>query len=569
MNKAVSTFDKLVQTISSDEANDMLSKIQSTVSAVDAKVAGSASASEKAFVVKNRVPASITEEPFLLRLLLRIISFVRSTPVEKIYDDYLIKSLGRDLKRQASTFINIDKNTYTSKFYDSLRDLRKAQMFFSGLLTAYDSEKGKFYMLVSSFIAPSVYESLMAKTDPSDTQMEKQATPNLKANLLRSIDEAFSQLTGEHKAKIYACAKGIEWMKSLCDIPLDKVIFRFDVNSENDVYCSPASIQNEMQMLSSVLASSKRIPEVSLQALFLLCQQDIITGQPENLQEKLSGFLEDAIASLECIHKFVSVIPLMQIIRYVGKDIKWTPLKIDGGEEWFVFFKHAWKERFNEKWGFWASKQQKEELSERMLIFLKQKKLMNLAYTPWKKLTSPVVFKRELSLTFIKTFLTKMYNPKMAGLLKTLVMDGKFYRKENKSEITDAFANLRIQTDLLAEYERLLSPDGEIGDGFAKLKSEKLVGLKFKNTLDMLMRSVETNAKQLSNGVSSALKSMYSVLTGVLTGGKTGIYATIANKREIKGANNREYIEDLEKVCEQVKKALNMLETLEKIESNG
>ena len=59
---------------------------------------------------------------------------------------------------------------------------------------------------------------------------------------------------------------------------------------------------------------------------------------------------------------------------------------------------------------------------------------------------------------------------------------------------------------------------------------------------------------------------MYAILTGIFTGGKKGIYASLTNIDTINGNKTEEYLEKLKKVYEQMASMLNILERLEKIE---
>ena len=124
-------------------------------------------------------------------------------------------------------------------------------------------------MLLSSFVAPMAYEKLMKETNPFSVKIGSEVSGTIRTNFLRKIDGVFYNLTDEEKAEMYKTAQGLEWMRSFCDLPLDKTLLRFSIISDAEIICPTLTIQPEMEILSSILYSKKHIPHNLLKNLFL------------------------------------------------------------------------------------------------------------------------------------------------------------------------------------------------------------------------------------------------------------------------------------------------------------
>lgn len=559
-----STFDKLVKTISTAEAQKMLKSIRDNVGASAYDFENSHTKQESAFSQNLKSHINLAQEPFFLRFIFRIIAFFTSSTVSAVHTKYLLKQLASELKRTAKPYYLPATNVFINDFYQSLKELRRTQLFFSGLLQAYDAEKGEFYIILSSFVSPEIYEALLKKTDPFSHIVTNDPMSNTRANLSRDIDTILGQLTEAQKTVLYDCAKSIEWIKNLCDASLDKALLRFS-GPENESSCLAPSILSEMQVLSSVLNSARKIPDEVLQTLFLLYNKENIALNVDELKSESEKFKTEASNSLKSINRFLEVIPMVAILQYVSKDINWAPLKLEAGEDWYIFFKHAWKERLAKKWDEFLVEQEKEKLRAAMITTLEVNELQRLTYTPWEGLQFPYFFTKQMSIEFIKTLFTTTV-PYFVQVLTVIAVNGKFVRKDNENEFVESFANLKQFAEFVQSFEALLSPEGEIGMGFEKLHREKVMGLSYKKNVEMLFKSVETNARQIISACTKILQSIYALLNGILSNNKKGLYATLSNLDTVNGPKTDEYMEKLRNVYKKISQCLSIFDSLEKIE---
>ena len=568
MERSLSTFDQLVKSLSTEETQSLLESIQNSMEEFSRKAQPEEKNSLSEKIIEHQ-HAGISSEPFLIRLWLSIRSFLRSIPLKVIYNEELLKRMAKSLKRSAGAYINIHQNVYTGVFYTELKNLRKTQLFFTSLLSAYDSGKGSFYMLVSSFVAPATYEKLMKETNPFSIKIGSEVSSNIRTGFLRKIDSVFSNLTDEEKSEMYLCAQAIEWMKSFCSLALDKTLLRFNMISDSNATCQALTIQPEMEVLSSILYSKKNIPHNLLQALFLMHAQETIIDDDSRMVKEADEFVKDAIEALSAIRIFLKQVPLLDITRYIKKDINWMPYRLTGGEDWFIYFKQAWYDRFNQKWSTWSYEQKKFNIKVQMINLLKVGDLESMKFCPWRNLWVECKFKKELPFLFLKTFFYSFYNEKLSDTLKTILVEGNFYKHENLNEYTTSYNVLEHRKGEFEKFENRLSPTGDIGSTFAKIRAEKTATLKNKNQIEGLMHTIESESKQLITSSIDALKSVEMILTGILGGGKTSTYATITNWAVIAGGNNGIFREEVAAAKEQIHTGINLLSLAEKLEAEA
>ncbi|MGP1445011.1 MAG: DUF5312 domain-containing protein [Treponema sp.] len=565
MNPQYSTFDKLVDSLSTEEAQMMLSNIADSMK-MSADIQTDSQQEPLLMGGQVKKEARISDEPFFIRFFLRLKSFFKSIPIETIYEEELIRRIGKDLQRNYKQYINIKLNVFTDAFYELLRELRKTQLFFTSLLSAYDSDKGDFYLLASSFVAPDVYAKLMYNTDPFSAAAGSDATTNLRADFLKKIDDTFSLMTADYKTTMYQAANAIEWMRHFCDLAIDKAVLKFmqDVSAAHT--CSVYLIATELDMLASVLGVSKPIPDVVLQTLFLLSKQDRLNDKQLNLSQESVEFISQASHALEAIKGFSVKVPILDLARYASKSIHWQAQQLEAGENWFQLFKAAWKKRFNERWQLWAAEQKRLHLKQEMLSLLKQEQLASLMYKPWENVWLTLHFRREFSLSFLSSFFSTLYPETLQPVLKTLLMEGNFYRRENLAEYTNAFTVLEKQHSSIATFESRLSPEGEIGASFIELTERTAATLKSKNGLETLMKNTETDAKQIIASSLGTLKTLIALLNGFIEGNKNSIYAPLLNWTIIQGPHNIEFRAQVENVKNILQKTVVLLSEAEKIE---
>ncbi|MGP1454139.1 MAG: DUF5312 family protein [Treponema sp.] len=536
MAQRLSAFDTLVETISTEEAQAMLANIEESM-----KSSKDTLSNDSVLLVDKDIIQSIkgfAGESFFTRLLLKIRSFFSSTPVEVLHEQKLIFKLGKRLQRNYCQYIDIKKKIFLIDFYETIKNLRKAQLFFNPLLSAYEHDKGHLYLLVSSFLIPNTYEKLLKVSDPFTLEDASITDQRTRSEILKTMESIFSTITSSKKAEIYLCAQAIEWMKRFCNVQIDRILLKFTVNSPTDVFCPVDTMGTDLNTLAAVLNAVKPMPRDLLRALFLLSKQDVITSASADMGAESTAFVSQALEALNNITYVVTAVPMADCARYASQKLDCISTVTCGGEDWFLLFKNTWKKRFGDRWLVWTAYQKKIVIGQKALELLKVDELKMLPYRPWEGMWVPLQFKREFVFNVINTFFYAFYPTAMHPILEIILLEGNFCRRENLTEYTSAFTSLEKQNDTLAAFEGKLSPEGQFGQSFNLYKEKNGISIKNKNNLELLMRDIEIEAKQIVTSSISSINTIIAVLNGILNGEKKDIYAPLNNWTVIQGDKN-------------------------------
>ncbi len=124
-----STFDKLVNTLSNDETQTMLARIAESMKA--SEEIQKTTAQETVFINRGiQKKITIADESFFVRFWLKFLSFIQSIPIEKLYENELLKRIGKNLHQNHRNYVNTKKRLFLTDFFNALRELRKTQLFF-------------------------------------------------------------------------------------------------------------------------------------------------------------------------------------------------------------------------------------------------------------------------------------------------------------------------------------------------------------------------------------------------------------------------------------------------------
>ncbi len=569
MSDSLSTFERLVLTLGSSERQDMLRQLaESGEQKEDADVVSAGEGLPPAREILYS-ETRLQEESFLVRFWFSVVAFFSSITPTQAYARHLVSELGRDLSRNHGSFVDTTRRIYTETFLNEILKLKKAQEFFLQLLASYESDKGGFYLVIASLLIKDTDSAVAAAADPFIHPFDEDPKKDLRVSMTRAMDSAMSAMLESDRGKMYQAAGAIEWMKSFCNLPLDRIILRFGMIPGVSQSCSIDAISNEMQSLSNTLASGKRISVLLLEALFLFSVQNRLAEDKFDLETACREFVDKSVLFLSDIRNFKDRIPLPDFIRFTEGDVSWQPDIRGEGEDWFVLYRGAWKTRFDARWTEWNRLHRKAMLEKNACSFLGVSELPSLAYHPWEGLWIPLTLRREISVCFMKGLFSAVYPQAWMKPLKILLIDGDFYKRENLVEFTDAFSTLEHMRQVIETFEIRCSPKGDIGEGFALVQGERLATITGKARIDNLMLTLNSDAEQIVSLSVSAFRSVDAVLSGILAATRGGPYDTLLNLSTIQGKLNERYRRELSNVLQSVKDACAILADAEVVEKDA
>jgi hypothetical protein len=554
-------FQQLVLTLESSERQEMLRRLADDTERQISARATVAAEAEGLFVGQHQSPDTrLREESFIVRLWYIVCAFFSSSSATHIYSAHLVSELGRNLSRNYSEYINIHQKTYTSQFYRELLDLRKCQSFFSSLLSAYEDNKGDFYIILGTLLMKETSIALASSADPFTVPVDKAPPNEIRTSLLRGMDAALQGITEEERTRMYQAVQGIEWIRNFCELPLDRMILRFSAGPEGTQECMIESIGDETRTLVNTLSGGKRIPVLLMEAMHLFDAALRMGETRFDFEQDSEQFMTVSTGNLELVRQFKSRVPLADFVRFNMRDVSWEPFHAEGGEDWFLLFKNAWKKRFDEKMAAWNRLNRNAMLRAKMLRVLDLEELPTLLYHPWSGLWLPLEMRRETSIAFLKGLFRTVYPALILKPLKILLIEGDFYRRENLAEYTDSFNMLEHMQQFLETFETRLSPKGDIGESFALVQKECVASVKGKARLENLMLTVDSDADSIINRALGAFRSLDLLLGGILGLVRGGPYETLINVSAIQGKLNERFRKDLTTVRQLLQDSRDILE---------
>ena len=558
------TFEELVKSLAISERREMLDRLvdaSESDSGVSATKAATES-SEQALADAAAKHARFSEVGFFVRLWFKLLAFLSSCTAEEKYNEHLVAELGRKLGQKYGTYFSASKRIYTSLLYKDLVFLESFRTFFLPYINEYDKRRGDFYILLSSLIAPETAAEISATLDPSSEPYETESVKDIHSAFSKKMDDVFERFPAEEKRKMYQAAQSAEWIVTYESLSLNRTILQFADTTGDGQMCPIDMLTDDFKKISSVLYSAEKIPVHLLEAFFIFMNQDKVQDEAFSFDRECTDFVRTAVNNLTEIANFRTRVPLADFVRFSSGDISWEPEPERGGEDWFKLFRVAWKERFEKRFSEWAKLRDKHMLKKRALAFLERGDSAELEFIPWQNSWIEFKFSREAVLLFLKSFFSGVYPRRMSKILRVILAEGDFYKRENLSEFTDGFNTLEHCKRDIDEFEMRLAPNGDIGADFALALNEK-AGTHSGNTrLKHLMATVESDAESLCTRVINAMKSLDLVLGGILNVSQGGQYDTLSNLSSIQGVESADFRTDIVSVKYKIEECLNIINEL-------
>ncbi len=564
MEQNLNTFERLVLTMKSSERQDLLKRIAEVSEAESDRQPAKPLVSDPVFSVDQR----LAEEPLLVRLWFNLRAFFSTSTASQLFALSLVAKVGKNLSRSYGVYIDPRQGVLLRQFYEDLLKLKQTASFFSGLLASVDNDKGGFFLFLGSMIMTGTDEKLVEQVDPFKISVRDESSADHRTSLLRKMDSVLSSIPEEERARMYQAVQSIEWIKAFCAVSFDRILLRFNTYGQKTV-CNLDTVTEDLRMLARVLSATKRIPVIVLEAMHLFTVQEKVQEPRFDLEQECTAFVSRAASYLSNIKVFRSAVPIADIVRFALRDVAWTAQPIEGGEDWFVIYKAAWKRNFDQKWGYWQRAHRREMVVRNILQFLDVKELPGLQYHPWEDLWLDLSFRREMSIGFIKAFYKTIYPDQVLRPLKLVLIEGEFYRRENLNEFTDTFNVLEHMQQNIEYFENRLGPKGDLGSGFEVVRREKIATTKGKARLDNLVMMLESSADEMIHQLTNAFRTMDQLLGGILAVVRGGPYETLVNLAAIQGKGNEKFRQQLARAREMMNTASALLGDAEVVEKES
>jgi hypothetical protein len=564
-----SLFDKLVLDLSSRERRDLLDKIQ-----------GSRNVSVEPLMAETieEEETNFDTEYYKLSIFRKIILFIISLFTGKkrriLVEEYLLRKLTDRIRTRHPGLVDFSRRILVGGFRNELEYLNRAiSLLKEPLHTVMSSERGAFFAFLISVELEFIQQRIIEETDPSTIYETQHFTEvaEVRGEMERRFNHILETISPEDRTRIYQYALSLDYFYQLCSYNFEEIIMHFDNNRFGGRGVLNFSLaKNKLMRLSDILQSvGYPPPSDALKAVFLFYYYDKFDDPNYNMKKRLEQSLEEAENGFSCVRQFNNRVPVVDIIKCILKNYNYRPQKIKGGEDWFVLFKNYWQKRFDSMFGAFYKEKKVRVFIEQSHYFLETDFVSEPHYYNQHLQYENLGIKYYLSIIFIKNFYERLFIQKINRSLKVLLINGNFYKKENRSDFTDAFNGMNSIYEMIGALDKDVSPAGELGGKLELLKMEVIKTKEVKKKAQNMFKTIDARAKKIVEDSIIHFSTLINVLDGILYGKVGGKYDTISNLKSIGGRENNDLIAAWRSSLNYFGKGLELIKDIYQLENRG
>jgi len=537
MQNGFGAFDSLVQQLSTSERRDMLEKVQSSIT-----VSWEPSTDENEDETHEHLDATVEfhRMPLFSRLWIMLLRVFSGQTREELVHERLIQRHAAELARRAPAIFERRNSLVLPGFFHAVDGLAESLRPLSGALSrALGRNEPTFLAFLLSLEMESVQRELAVETDPfeiskADPEMPE---PEVRRRMMINLDYVFESMPSDGRARMYDNARFLHALHRVSSFPFQSISGRAVISGEDGAGgCPVGELSEPLSDLAGALAALRSRPSPRLmEAVFLFAEQERIPSGDYNLVDGLSRRLRSASLALSEVRNFLDEVPMFGLTRVAFQDINYEPKIVSGGEDWFALVKRFWNDRCDKLYGEYVLSVQKRRYSreiERLVDAGPVQPLRNYRTIHGEE------GQHARSIGALQLFLRTAFRQTMLLPLKTLLIDGEFYKSENRSEYDEAFETLTNAEQVTMNFQQRLEPSGDFGMTLEQLHKQSR-DAEYPERLDKVMKKIDGRASEIIDENIAALRSIAEVVNGILYGEVGGRYDTLANLGQIGGRQNK------------------------------
>ncbi len=568
MMDRISPFDRLVSGLSKKEREELLARIKSSV-----RISGSPVMDIRKDTDEQ---VDIEEEyrrlPFFPRFFIWLKSILGGNSREELMEAALYLKLRKRIEKYYPGIVDFKNNLFLSGMFDKLKKLLDAVTFFRpSIVPALGKHREIFFTFLANEELNDIDKKIEEAIEPEAIQTEMQYldVQNIRAEMMNKLEEIIDGIEEADRMRIYNNVIILQSLYNLCLFRIEDIAEKFKQSFGTSEYTVPFNdISRLIIELTGRLYSFKIPPNAKLlQILFFFSYQEKSNGNYD-FADDLTSVLIHSEEKLNAIRDFNRSVPLLDISGYLIRDLNYKPEITKGGEDWFFYFKKFWEKRLDYRFRVYRFNKQRREIIQEIAEFFRIDKFeFPLNYRDnISGYNIHAAF--PISIGFLQNFYDSIFTVKINTPLKILVLNGEFYKEENRIEFTDSRNGVvNIGADLKRFYNNF-EKSGKYGAELSRIRNELVrTGLKEKQ-VNIIVENADKDAGNIINNSLVNLKNLVKILDGVLYGEVGGKYDTISNYGDINGSRNKNYIDSLKSIIKILDKSVVLLDKVYNLEKS-
>jgi hypothetical protein len=560
------TLNRLVSELTLEERQNLLEKLK----------AQSNLSGDLLYTVKEESPFVKTEDeyvklPWYYRLFYFIVSFFKSKPPIEIFADSQAGKLGREIETLSPGLYDYQRSYLLPEFFKLITDLKEgARFFFTALDASINRDKGGFYAVLGSLEMGEIHRRLQAETDPNAIaeKFPVASETELRQTAFRAMEDAFAGITEAHRNAMYHNARSLYCLKELSSFLFDRIImaFGFEPAAAGQV-CSVNVVREMLCSLNDILFSLRGPPPLPLLgSLFILLLQEKAGDPGFDINREMRDLLAKAENSLVAIRTFNTQVPLTLLLRCANRDMSLSPKEISGGEDWFLVYREYWKRHIELLFAEYMRFRRHRDLLNSFRYFLKGANLKILDNVVSDANPEGLPIPEAMSLSFLLTFYSAVYMSDINKNLRPILIDGEFYKRENRTEFTESYNELIKLEDEIKKFEMNISPSGDYGRRYVQARQDMSSLPVKRRKIQLVLQDASGGAKKIIDRVRTAIRVMIDVLNGILKKDTEGKYSGLGNISHF-SSHNPAFGDGITESIQKFQKTLQLLDDIDAMES--
>ncbi len=562
-----SVFDRLTREISKDERRNLLLRIGEIQDLNEEPLR----LSEKSDSEPVLLEREFSELGFFARLRIVLMGFFSGRGRKALIEEHLMHRLQRKVERALPGMIDFQRELVSPKMYNTIAKLRSAlNVFRRPLIRALEGDKPDFYALLGKLEFEDIQFRLEKETDPEKLSNENpEAIPvEIKRTMDKAFDNILDDIIPDKRRRMIAHTTALARLRTLVRFPYDRLLELFPPSDKGAGGPAPLrAIRDGLLELGDALWAFQTPPSTTLlEALFLFELQESVTDEDGRLESELTELMDRAAAALNIIRKVNTDIPWINLLKALASDIQYSPRPVGGGEDWFRVFKDFWKNRLGVRYRNWSDLKRVSEILRGLTALWGLDLIPLVSGYREQDFPDSIPPRHVGSLASAHTLFVEIFQGRLYHAMNLIMIDGKFYKKDNRREYEEVFGRFLRTPDKLRSFAAKLRPEGEYGVRRAELRREHSTGEDADIRMRDFVRNLDRECQNLTVPLIGDLKSLTRLLKGILDGSGGGNYDTLSNMAEIGGQGHDTFRLNLQDIKNIVEKSADLLGELVDVE---
>lgn len=463
----------------------------------------------------------------------------------------LLKDLAHRVNQHDPDLIDFRHRQLLIRFAQFLRELQEHSRVLNPLLSRIvGREKQAFIVFYAAMEIEEHHHRLLEDTNPNNEYAieDEVGERDIRAKLNGKLEGTLQSIPKIMRQKIANSLKLLELLFRLSSFPFDRILNQFQEFPDGTGFCGFDMVAEDVERLASIMAGLTEYPGMRVieAAILFAYQGDHDAG--EDGEEQMRRHLHKALAAADGIRSFNRSVPLGDIVRIIRGKRTYVIKAEGGGEEWYQLYLHFWKSRLDRLVNRFVARRKLQAIVQEAADLLETPRIESPAYYPKRETGEPAFY--GLAFAFIRHFYTKLFPGRMEGPIKTVHIDGEFYKQSNREQYNSVYNELlRLQerANLLASR---LEPGGTIHEHLQKVQQEEESPSIRRSKINEQVRRIEEDAYSIVDGTITNLGILENLINGILNARAGSAYDTLANRSQIGGSQNGRLLEDLQRCVE-------------------